>query len=406
MATTPLFHGIAVLTLACLAPLAAQARQPADLEPLVARGIAPLMGQHGAPGMSVAVITPAGTQVFHYGLASKDTGKPVDDRTLFEIGSISKTFTATLAAVAAAQGKLRLSDPVAAHLPALAGSAFGEVPLLHLATHTPGGMPLQFPDGVTDDAQMLRFFRDWKPAAAPGTVRTYANPSIGLLGRIAARSMGQPYANAVASAVFAPLGMDHTYLAVPEDEAAHYAQGYTRGDQAARLSPGVLADEAYGVKTTAADLARFVRAHLGLAPLPPGFKRALADTRHGYFKTGPMVQDLIWEQYPPPFTLDALLAGNSAEMALSPQAVSAIDPPLAPQADAWINKTGSTNGFGGYVAFIPARQLGIVLLANKNIPIPARVEAASQILSALQADQLNGVLGTPELLAHARRFED
>jgi beta-lactamase class C len=48
-----------------------------------------------------------------------------------------------------------------------------------------------------------------------------------------------------------------------------------------------------------------------------------------------------------------------------------------------INKTGSTNGFAAYVAFVPARRLGIVLLTNKNSPIAARVRAAFEILTQL-----------------------
>ncbi|AWM26917.1 Beta-lactamase [Sinorhizobium fredii CCBAU 25509] len=61
-----------------------------------------------------------------------------------------------------------------------------------------------------------------------------------------------------------------------------------------------------------------------------------------------------------------------------------LDPPLPPRDDALINKTGSTNGFGAYAAFVPAEHIGIVILANRNYPIPARVKAAYQILTELQ----------------------
>jgi beta-lactamase class C len=96
-----------------------------------------------------------------------------------------------------------------------------------------------------------------------------------------------------------------------------------------------------------------------------------------------MTQDLIWEQYRYPVSLAALLRGNSERMIFCENRVRPIDPPSHPASAAWINKTGSTNGFSAYVAFVPQRKMGIVLLANKSYPIPARVTTAYRILSRL-----------------------
>lgn len=70
-------------------------------------------------------------------------------------------------------------------------------------------------------------------------------------------------------------------------------------------------------------------------------------------------------------------------MILEPNPVENLAPPLPARQAALYNKTGSTNGFGGYVAFVPGEQLGIVMLANRNYPNQARIQAAHQLLSAL-----------------------
>ncbi|MGF7473752.1 serine hydrolase, partial [Salmonella enterica subsp. enterica serovar Minnesota] len=65
--------------------------------------------------------------------------------------------------------------------------------------------------------------------------------------------------------------------------------------------------------------------------------------------------------------------------------VSRLAQPRPAQENLLINKTGSTNGFGAYVAFVPAKGIGLVMLANKNYPVPARVKAAHRILTALDS---------------------
>src|SRR5690606_3144693 len=103
----------------------------------------------------------------------------------------------------------------------------------------------------------------------------------------------------------------------------------------------------------------------------------------GRARVGAMTQALGWEYYAWPASLDMLLEGNSADMALKPQSAEALDPPAEAGGAVLFNKTGSTNGFGAYVAFVPARAIGVALLANRNYPIPERVKAAHRILLAL-----------------------
>jgi len=346
--------------------------------------IEPMMREHGVPGMAVGIVTPDGHQVFHYGVASKTDERPVTDETLFEVGSISKTFTATLASYAQIKGHLSLTDSVSAHLPAFEGSNFGKVSLLNLGTHVSGGMPLQFPDTVTNLEEMTAYFEAWKPAYAPGTYRTYANPSIGMLGVITAKAMDEDFVALMQDTLFPALGLSSTYLEIPESKTENYAQGYTKTDEPVRMTPGVLDSEAYGVRTTASDLVRFIEANMGKSDLDDEMQQAVRQTHTGYYKLGAMTQDLIWEQYNYPVDLENLLAGNSPKVSYEPNAVSEITPPLPPQENVWINKTGSTYGFGAYVAFIPEKEYGIVLLANKNYPLDARLTAAHQIITNLE----------------------
>lgn len=344
--------------------------------------IRPLMQENQIPGMAVAVIVNGESYVYNYGVASLKTRQPITDKTLFEIGSASKTFTATLASYAHVKGNLALTDSTSKYLPSLRGSHFDSVSLLNLGTHTAGGLPLQVPDAVHNDDQLMDYFRQWKPSYAPSSYRVYSNPSIGMLGMIAAKSMNEPFDDAIEKKLFPMLGITHSYINVPA-EMKDYAQGYTKQGAPIRLSVGALSSEAYGIKASAPDMIRFVAANMQMIKIDSDLQRAINDTHTGYFKAGEITQDLIWEQYPYPVELKTLLAGNSDAMAYQATKATEINPPLQPQANALINKTGSTNGFATYVAFVPARRLGIVMLANKNYPIAQRVTAAYQILTRL-----------------------
>jgi len=257
------------------------------------------------------------------------------------------------------------------------------VTLIHLGTHTAGGFPLQVPDDIRTTEQLMGYFKAWQPTYTPGTRRTYANPSIGLLGMVVAESMRMPFAAAMEQRLFPDLGMHDSYIDVPPARMPLYAQGYDKQDAPVRVSPGVLAAEAYGVKTSARDLVRFVEVNLDPARVGKKLRRAIVDTHVGYFRAGAMTQDLVWEQYGYPVQLSTLLEGNSARMAYESNAVAALNPPQPPQEAVWINKTGGTNGFAAYVAFVPAKQVGLVLLANKNHPIEPRVRLAYRILNEL-----------------------
>lgn len=372
-----------ICTLCSLSPApAAPSDQDAKVRQVIDGAMKPVIAQYGLPGMAVGVTIDGKRYFVEYGDASINPKVAVTRDTLFELGSISKTFTATLAAYAEVEGKLSLNDSVSKVMPALKGSALDHVRVLDLATHTAGGFPLQLPGDVKTEKDLMAYFKSWKPQYAPGTQRTYANPSVGLLGMIAAKSLGTSFQTS-AERLFADLGLKRTFINVPAAEMKSYAWGYSRDNKPSRVSPALLAIEAYGVKSNAVDMLRFLEANMGVGAIPAKLTRGLEATHTGYFRAGELIQDLIWEQYPWPVTPEKLAAGNASQMALKPHPATAITPPMAPRGDMLINKTGSTNGFGAYVAFVPEKKIGIVMLANRIYPNEVRAKAALQVLSRL-----------------------
>ncbi|MCK7072729.1 MIR family cephalosporin-hydrolyzing class C beta-lactamase [Enterobacter roggenkampii] len=355
-----------------------------QLAEVVERTVTPLMNAQAIPGMAVALIYQGQPHYFTFGRADVAANKPVTPQTLFELGSISKTFTGVLGGDAIARGEIALGDPVAKYWPELTGKQWQGIRMLDLATYTAGGLPLQVPDEVTDTASLLRFYQNWQPQWKPGTTRLYANASIGLFGALAVKPSGMSYEQAMTTRVFKPLKLDHTWINVPKAEEAHYAWGYREG-KAVHVSPGMLDAEAYGVKTNVKDMASWLIANMKPDSLQaPSLKQGIALAQSRYWRVGAMYQGLGWEMLNWPVDAKTVVGGSDNKVALAPLPVVEVNPPAPPVKASWVHKTGSTGGFGSYVAFIPEKQLGIVMLANKSYPNPARVEAAYRILDALQ----------------------
>lgn len=136
-----------------LAPRATRSRAQTGqllIDRVVYEAIVPVMEKNRVPGIAVAVTVQGKRSLFNDGATSTESGRRVAEDTLFEIGSLSKTFTATLAYLAQARGDLALSAMASKYLSALAGSSFDNIGLLELATYTARGLPVQFPDNVVD----------------------------------------------------------------------------------------------------------------------------------------------------------------------------------------------------------------------------------------------------------------
>ena len=374
---------LAAATLAMVQP--ALALDQARFERIATEIFAPIMAEHGVPGLALGVVIDGASHVFTAGVADPKTGRPVTVDTLFELGSVSKIFTVTLAARVEGDGLLDIDERVAAYMPDLDGTAFGDLTLAALATHATGGMPLHPPEGVTSTARLHAWLARWKPAAQPSGTRSYSNLSIGVLGALVADRLGTSYAAAMDGDLLPALGMDGTFVRIPEARQGDYAMGTNRDGRPTRMNVGFLVEEAYGLKSSVTDMTRFLAVALGVAGIDPGLAAALARTRTAYSDTAHYAQAMVWEGYPWPVDGAALAGGNALDMALKPQPLVPRAAPAEPEGSTYWNKTGSTSGFGTYVALLPAEGVGVVLLANRAFPNPVRAAATVRLIRALRA---------------------
>ncbi|HAV4519940.1 TPA: ADC family extended-spectrum class C beta-lactamase [Acinetobacter baumannii] len=352
-----------------------------EIKKLVDQNFKPLLEKYDVPGMAVGVIQNNKKYEMYYGLQSVQDKKAVNSSTIFELGSVSKLFTATAGGYAKNKGKISFDDTPGKYWKELKNTPIDQVNLLQLATYTSGNLALQFPDEVQTDQQVLTFFKDWQPKNPIGEYRQYSNPSIGLFGKVVALSMNKPFDQVLEKTIFPALGLKHSYVNVPKTQMQNYAFGYNQENQPIRVNPGPLDAPAYGVKSTLPDMLSFIHANLNPQKYPADIQRAINETHQGFYQVNTMYQALGWEEFSYPATLQTLLDSNSEQIVMKPNKVTAIS--KEPSVKMY-HKTGSTNGFGTYVVFIPKENIGLVMLTNKRIPNEERIKAAYAVLNAIK----------------------
>jgi D-alanyl-D-alanine-carboxypeptidase/D-alanyl-D-alanine-endopeptidase len=277
-----------VLTFGGLAPLGAQWKAPSDsaLRAVVTNRVAAEM----STGMVVGVIEQGKTRFVAAGARGATGSAPLDQKTLFEIGSISKTFTTTLLAQMVVAGEVKLDDPVQQFLPAgvtMPSKDGKQITLLDLATSTSGlpRMPNLEPTDAANpyadfDAQKLyAFLNGYTLTRAPGEAYEYSNLGMGLLGHVLALKAGKSYEALVTDRILRPLGMRETWITIPATERGRMAQGHNRElAPVANWDLAVLAG-AGGWRSTPDDMARFLQAALKPPATPLGRAMQLATTR-------------------------------------------------------------------------------------------------------------------------------
>ena len=254
------------------APVAArdmQAVMDRDLRQQLTSGeLAPGTGA----GLAIGVLKHGERRVFTYGAARPDS--------LFEIGSISKTFTGLILARMVAQGKVRLDDPVRELLPAgtVAKPAGEEITLLDLATHHSGLPPLPSnirpadrdnPYADYGPQQLYAYLASHGVAKPPDATYVYSNLGVGLLGQALAVRAGRSYADLLREEITGPLGMNDTVVKLSGDEQRRFLQGHDAKHRPVHAWDLDALAGAGGIRSTAGDMMTYLEANLHPEKYPP-----------------------------------------------------------------------------------------------------------------------------------------
>jgi len=302
--------------------------------------------QQKSVGMVVGIITPHGRRLITYGRLDQGDTRPLNGNTVFEIGSVTKIFTALLLADMVQHGEVQLDDPVAKYLPStvhIHERNSKVITLVDLATQT-SGLPF-FPDGIPLDdravdavakytpRQLYDFLSTWSPTRDIGTKWEYSNMGFGLLGLALAHRGGVTYESMIRDRIIKPIGLESTALTLSADIKNRLAIGH---DAKLRPAPSVnmpTFEAAGSLRSTANDLLSFLACFLGFreSSLGPAMASMLATRR-----PGPGFQQALG------WWIVALKEGDRG----------------------FVFHGGQTSGFASSVGFDPETQVGVVVLSN------------------------------------------
>jgi D-alanyl-D-alanine-carboxypeptidase/D-alanyl-D-alanine-endopeptidase len=302
-------------------------------------------------GIVVGWIDQRGSRVISHGQTALAGGHDVNGQTIFEIGSVTKVFTATLLEQAVERGEMKLDDPVAKYLPPgvkIPARGNRQITLLDLATQRSGlpSMPDNFKPGNAANPyvdytteQMFAFLASYQLTRDIGSKYEYSNIGFGLLGQALAHQAGTDYESLVVKQVCQPLGLSDTRITLTPELRARLALPYDQvlaPTQNWDLPPAFAG--AGALRSDGADLLKFLAANLGLtqSALTP----ALQATHQVRNDAGSP-------------TMDIALAWHIAKK---------YGPPIT-----WHN--GGTGGYRSFVGFEPTRQWGVVVLSNTAIGV-------------------------------------
>ncbi len=299
-----------------------------------------------SPGIVVGVIDTNGAAYFSAGTSFIEGGSKVDENTLFEIGSITKVFTAILLADAIERGQLDIKDPIDKLLPGgqtVPSRGGRHITLENLVTHrsalprlptnmSPADVNNPYADYSKDD--LYKFLATHKPTWEIGSKYEYSNLGFGLLGHILSRKADKPFEDLVIERICKPLSMTDTVIKRSAKQRRRAAKGHADGREVRDWDFDCLAG-CGALRSTVRDLLRFVGANIGLKSSP--ISAALRRCHRGEFDTG----------------------ARGLHMAMGWHVWTRNDKRII-----WHN--GGTGGFHSFCGFNPKDKIGVVVLANSS----------------------------------------
>jgi serine-type D-Ala-D-Ala carboxypeptidase/endopeptidase len=299
-------------------------------------------------GVAIGVIDHGVKRVLTYGTAKPDS--------IFEIGSITKTFTGLILAQMMAQGKVKLDEPVRLLLPpeTVSKPEGGEITLLDLVTQH-SGLP-RMPDSF-NPADPTNPYADYHPAnlyvflakrgvaKPPSTSFLYSNLGFGLLGQALADRAGTSYPDLLRNEITAPLGMKETIIALSPDEQRRFITGHDAEHHPAHAWDLDAIAGAGAIRSTAGDMLIYLEANLHPDSIPaqPGPKAADSKT----------LSSAIVQSHE--LRADALPGARIAFAWLCDTATGSY----------WHN--GATGGYSSYALFNLKDDYGVIVLSNMSI---------------------------------------
>jgi serine-type D-Ala-D-Ala carboxypeptidase/endopeptidase len=323
---------------------------------------------HKNVGMVIGIVDERGNKIFSAGSMDNGTDQEPNGETVFEIGSITKTFTTLLLQDMVERKDMALDDPAAkfvpqsVKIPAYNGK---EITLLDLATQT-SGLPMN-PNNLSHGEnnysdytaeQMYEFLSSCTLNHDPGTKFEYSNTGMGLLGHVISLKAGKDYETLVVERICRPLDMQGTRITLTPELKARLATGHDKSEkQVVNWGFQVMAG-AGAIRSTANDMLKYVAANLGLTQS----------------NLTPLIENTHVIRH-----RDSIDFGNTA-MPWVDQGV------YNPPGMELLGHAGGTGGYSAFIGFDKKNRRGVVVLANQQ----GRFSSSSIGWRILQHARLSG----------------